>query len=282
MREAIAFCSFLLLSLTACSSLVYYPDRILYYPPEKLGLIFEEIPFQAKDGTQLYGWFFPAQRNSKKTESKGTIIQFHGNAQNMSSHYLSLVWLVKEGYNLFTFSYRGYGKSEGKPNQEGTYLDGLAALDKAWVLNEGSSAHKVFVVYGQSLGGAIAMRSLADFSHKSETSLIVLDSTFLSYRKIAQRSLARHWFTWILSPLAHVLVSDQYSAKEALLNNNVRLLVIHDKRDPVVPFISGQEIFDMAQSKKEIWTVDQGNHIGAFEPGKESLRNRFVQFLDQL
>jgi len=96
------------------------------------------------------GWYFPSQLS---TTPKATIIQFHGNAQNFSAHYLSLAWLTKQEFNLFTFSYRGYGNSEGRPDQKGTYLDGLAALNQGWELHKKSGAKK-FIVYGQSLGGS--------------------------------------------------------------------------------------------------------------------------------
>jgi len=278
-------CSFalLLLSLSSCSGLVYYPDKYFYYPPQKFGLPYEEVPFKSKDGTQLYGWFFSPYDHTKKVkvQPKGTIIQFHGNAQNMSSHYLSLVWLVSQGYNFFTFSYRGYGKSEGEPDQEGTYLDGLAALQKAWDLNTESKG-KLFVVYGESLGGAIAMRSFADFPHKDKTDLLVMDSTFLSYRNVAQRILSRHWMTWLFSPLAQILVSDEYAAEEALMNNQTRLLVIHDKKDPVVPFRCGEEIFEGAKSKKEMWTSERGVHVGTFQLSVPEARTRFKTYLSEL
>ena len=271
----------LLVSLTSCSGLFYHPDHFLYYPPKQFGLIFEEIGFKAKDGQQLYGWFFPAQEKAVKVKAKGTLVQFHGNAENLSSHYASLVWLVSQGYNLFTFSYRGYGKSEGEPNQKGTYLDGLAALQKAWELNEKAKGQK-FVVYGQSLGGAIAMRSVADFSQKDQVCLVVLDSTFLSYKKVAQRLLAHHWMTWLFSPLAQLLVSDEYSPDEALKENKIPLLVIHDRKDPVVSFANGEDLFEAAKSKKIFWPLEMGRHIGVFSSDHPELRKRFTDFLENL
>ena len=262
---------------SACSSFFYYPDRTLIFPPSKIGLKEKEIAFKSSDGTQLYGWFFKSLTHGKP---KGTIIQFHGNGENMSSHYLSLIWLTKVGYQLFVFDYRGYGKSEGVPSQEGTYLDGLAALDQAWKLHQEKSPKGKFVVYGQSLGGAVAMRSVQDFKQKDKVDLLVMDSTFVSYQRIARRKMQSSWATWLFSPLAWLLVSDSYAAEDALEENKIPLLVIHDDKDPAVPYQCGLDIYEGAHSKKEFWKTSTGKHIAIFESKKE--QERFEKYLNGL
>lgn len=265
------------MAFTGCTHVFYQPDRLMYYPPKKLGFEPRQIDFRSGDGTKLVAWYFPPVG---KVKPKGTIIQFHGNAENISSHYTSLVWLTKLGYALFAFDYRGYGGSEGEPSPEGVYKDGMAALDKAWELRVG----RRFIVFGQSLGGAIAARAFDDFGHRGETSLVVLDSTFSSYKRVARRVLASHWVTWVLSPLAHVLVSDRFSSEEALGRLRTRLLVIHDQRDPAVPFACGEEVFAEAvnASKKEFWKLSDGRHIEALAPYNLELREKFVSLLETL
>ena len=266
----------LLLSLAGCSSLFYYPSRVLFYDPVKMGFPPREVNFRASDGTKLFGWFFPA-RGSRP--AKGTIVQFHGNSENLSSHFLSLLWVVEHGYGLFIFSYRGYGKSEGEPDQKGTYLDGLAALDQGWALNDRAPR---FIVHGQSLGGAIAARAFADFPHRQQTSLLVLESTFASYKDVARRKMASYWLTWPLSPLAMVLVSDSYSAEESIKNLRIPLLVIHDLQDPVVPFAGAEEFFEEAKNApwKEFWKPVQGRHVGALK--SDEWRKKYIELLDGL
>src|SRR5262245_39943051 len=92
----------------SCSHVFYQPSPKQYVNPAQFKLKYENLSFQSADGTKLNGWFFPA----KTKKPKGTIVQFHGNAQNISTHFFSLIWLIEEGYNFFTFDYRGYGKSE--------------------------------------------------------------------------------------------------------------------------------------------------------------------------
>lgn len=203
----------------------------------------------------------------------------------MSSHYLSLAWLIPKGYNLFTFDYRGYGQSEGSPSQKGLYHDALAALEQAWRYHVDSKALR-FVVYGQSLGGAVAMRALPDWPGHDHVDLLVLDSTFLSYKEVASRLLASRWLTWIFQPLPYLLVSDEYSAAAALSENRRPLLIIHDRDDPIVPFACGVEILERASQPKEFWELRNGIHIGVFSEEHPSspttdYRARFIQVLER-
>lgn len=269
----------LLAMTTSCSSVFYYPSHELFTVPEKLGYQSREISFKAADGQVLYGWYFPAEN------SKGTIVQFHGNAENMSSHYLSLVWLVAQGYSLFTFDYRGYGKAQGEPEPRGTNLDGIAALDTAWKLHSeklGPNQNKPFVVYGQSLGGLIAARALQDFTHEKAVVLLVQDSTFSSYKTIARRKLAFFWFTWPFSPLGSLVVSDEFASEDVLKASKRRILVIHDELDPAVPFSCGEDIYNMSMGPKEFWKLNQGLHTGVFADPKSVYRAKFVSLLGTL
>lgn len=252
----------------------------MYYPPEENGFTKEDITIQTPDGEKLRGWFFKADPKFSKTV-KGTIVQFHGNAENISSHYASLVWLTREGYNLFVFDYRGYGGSSGKPSQKGTYTDGIAALWKALDLHQETRA-KLFIVFGQSLGGAIAAKSIEDFSARDQIDLLVLDSTFMSYKDVAQGILAGNWITWIFSPLGQVLISDEYSTEVSVSKFRPRLLVLHDKNDPVVPFKNGRKIFETASCEKEFWQLDKGRHIGAFATDTFENRTKFLSYLDSI
>lgn len=273
-----------MLSLSSsCSSVFYYPSHEVFTVPEKLGFKVQEVTFKANDGEVLYGWYFPAEKNL------GTVVQFHGNAENMSSHYLSLIWLVAQGYSLFTFDYRGYGKSMGTPTPEGTNLDGVAALDEAWRLhtenqkNKSSTGKlKPFVVYGQSLGGIISARALADFSHKDEVSLLVQDSTFSSYKVIARRKLASFWLTWLFSPLGSLIVSDEYASEEALKAAKRRHLVIHDLHDPAVPFSCGEDIYELISGPKDFWKLDQGLHTAVYVDPHSPYRGKLIEVLNSL
>jgi alpha-beta hydrolase superfamily lysophospholipase len=248
----------------------------MYFPPELNGFKQQNLYFQSKDGTRLHAWYFEA------VKPKGIVVQFHGNGQNMTAHYASLIWLVEQGYSLFTFDYRGYGESLGEPTAEGVNQDAVAALERAWQIHSATKEKPLFVIYGQSLGGVIAMRGLADFPHRDQVQLIVQDSTFMSYRDVAQQTLKKTWLTWPFSPLGRVLVSNRYSSKEEVKSLKARLLVIHDKKDPVVNFENGQAIFETATGPKDFWILNSGHHIATFNDNNSAYRVRFITLLDSL
>lgn len=263
--------------VSACTGAFYFPDSNVYFPPEQGGYKAEDVFFQASDGTRLHGWFFPALQEA----GNGTIVQFHGNAQNLTSHYASLVWATKRGYDLFIFDYRGYGKSLGSPNPEGTHRDGLAALNWAWARHS-ARKNRRFIVYGQSLGGVIGARAFADFPHRNETKLLVLDSTFYSYKDIAQEKLSGAWLTWPFSPLGQVLVSDSYASEKVLPAMQQRTLVIHDRLDPVVSYQNGEHVFQLLPGPKDFWTFERGLHVGAFASDTLEIRDRFLNYVEKL
>src|SRR4051812_3784255 len=102
------------LSCTGCSSLLYQPSREQIYEPTKLGLEQpEDRFFPSTDGTLLHAWYF---RSDPKKQPKALIAFFHGNGENLSTHFASLAWILPFGYDFMIFDYRGYGRSQGDPS----------------------------------------------------------------------------------------------------------------------------------------------------------------------
>jgi fermentation-respiration switch protein FrsA (DUF1100 family) len=268
---------FLLILTLGCTSLFYHPDRVLYVEPERFNFKYEEVVFSSSDGTELVGWFFPA-----KTEKiKGTIIHFHGNAQNISSHFLGLSWVMERGYNLFVWDYRGYGISDGKPSPHGVYLDSKAALVQGRKLWRERGEGK-FIVYGQSLGGAVSMKALEDFAEVDQIDLVVQDCTFMSYKDLAFDKLF-HSVLLPISPLSYLLISDKYSSEEFVKKIQRPTLVIVAEKDNVVPAKFGEEIYrNLSTEKKWIWRIPDGSHIMTFFDPKAPQRDQFIKLLDEL
>ncbi len=262
----------------SCSHVFYQPSARHYVDPAKFNLKYEDVFFSAKDGTKLHGWFFP----TRSQKVRGTVIQFHGNAQNISTHFFSLVWLIEHGYNLFTFDYRGYAKSEGVSSQAGIYLDALAAFDQAYAFHQKSGGGK-FVLYGQSTGGAISLRALPDWKECPQVDLVVMDSAFSSYQDIAFDKLHSRWFLWPFSPLAYLLISDEYAADEVFKRFTSPLLVITGDHDEIVPPKFGKVIYKgVASPRKWHWKLKSGSHIDAYFIDGGTQRARFLRFLDEL
>lgn len=281
MTLAIAAVSF----TAGCSHLAYQGSKETYSDPKKTGLEYQEVSFASRDGVALSGWFFPARdpENPKVGAApKGTVIQFHGNAQNMTAHCYSLAWVTLAGYNFFTFDYRGYGKSAGDPNQEGVNLDALAAIEYVQKnVPKPAGAKTDMILYGQSLGGAVLARALSDVADRSRLRAVVLDSTFHSYQSAARDVLSRSFVTYLFQPLAYVLMSDRYSPEESIAKiAPIPLLVIHGDRDETIPFKFGQKVYSLATEPKYFWHIPGGRHIDSMFRDKGKYREPLVQFMD--
>lgn len=257
--------------LLGCSSLFYYPDRIQYVDTAKLAVQPELLRIPARDGHAIPAWHF----KSLKGKPKALIIQYHGNAQNMTSHFVFLASAPAQGYDHLIFDYRGYGLSEGSPTPENTVSDGMDVL--MW-------ARKTFpetkiVVFGQSLGGAIALKSLIELKGKFKADVIVIDSSFSSYRSVARTALAKNWITWFLQPVGWLIVDNSMApGKDISTLEPTPFLVVHGTHDPVVDFSHGERIFDLAPLPKDFWEIKQGGHTDfMFRP---DIRKQFYEYLE--
>ena len=110
------------LIVAGCNGLFFYPQKELRSNPVAEKFAPQDVYFPTTDGLTLHGWFLASR------EPQGTVVVFHGNAENLSTQVNSVLWLVKEGFNVFIIDYRGYGRSEGTPTVEGIMIDGRAAL----------------------------------------------------------------------------------------------------------------------------------------------------------
>ncbi len=259
----------------SCSSIFYHPTPTTYYTPEQMGFKKDEIIFTVKDGTKLYSWFI----HSYKKEVKGNILQLHGNGQNMTAHFLSLAWLANQGYNLYTYDYRGYWKSEGDPNPEDVHSDTVAYINM--VNADCIKRNEKLILYGQSLGGAILMRAFADLKNKENISLVVVDGGFPSYRKVAKQ-IAEKNLVFPLKYLASIIISDSYSPEAYIEKiSPVPMIIIHGEDDDVIPFINGKEIFRLAKDPKQFWVIKGGGHVDWMQLGVSKNAKLFLKLLDQ-
>jgi fermentation-respiration switch protein FrsA (DUF1100 family) len=269
------FCRFILITflffaLTGCSSLFFYPSRDVQEGPAVKLFPHRDIVFQASDGMVLHGWYFPAER------AAGSVLVLHGNAQNLSTHVNSVLWLVKEGFNLFIIDYRGYGWSGGEPDLDGVHKDADAALEKLFSLPE-TDPNRI-VVLGQSLGGSIAVYTVARSPRKSLIRALVVESAFSSYRRIAREKLDSFWLTWPFQYPLSWTVSDAYSAEKWIGQvSPVPVLILHGLDDPVVPTQHGRRLFEAARDPKQFWLTARPGHIQSF--GDDAVRNQLAAFL---
>lgn len=272
MRRVILAC-LLLTTLTGCTGLFFQPMKKLVRTPADIGLTYEDVSFRSKDGVSLHGWFLRAR------EPKGTVLFLHGNAQNISTHIGSVFWLPEQGYNVFLPDYRGYGRSDGVPTLDGVQRDIDAAMRH--LLSRPDVDPERIVLFGQSLGGALAVFYAARGPERQHFRGVIIDSAFSGYRDIAREKLDILWWTrWLKWP-AGFTVDDDFSPIRVVADiGPVPKLFMVGGRDAVVPAHHGKRLFDAAQAPKAMWTFPDADHIAAL--AKPEARERLVQWMGRV
>jgi fermentation-respiration switch protein FrsA (DUF1100 family) len=258
-------------TLAGCTNVFFQPMRGQVATPERIGLAYQDVYFEAADGTRLHGWFLPAQG-----ATTGTVFFLHGNAENISTHIGSVYWLPKQGFNVFLPDYRGYGLSQGTPTMAGVMSDIEAAF--VTLLTQPNVDPQRIVVFGQSLGGSLAISYVARSSHRADIRALVVESPFSDFQGIAQEKLASSWLTWPFQWLPTLAIDNDYSPLLAVDQiAPIPLLLITDERDTIVPPHHGLDLYERAREPKELWIVPDAGHIEALRTSAN--RQRFVAWM---
>ena len=266
MKRVILFYTFLLLNMS-CNKIFYHPDQVIYSNPADLNLTHEFSTIKTADSQSLHILKIIAK------QERGIVIQFHGNAQNLSSHHLSVAWMTYHGFSVYAFDYRGYGQSSGKPTRKGLVLDGQAMIQ--YVCSQGKKP--VFMV-GQSIGGAVAIPALALKKNACVKGLI-LDSTFSSYRSVAFQKLKSNLITYFLARPLSYLISDEYSPIDYVNELNIPIMMLHSLEDPIVPLQEGKALFEhIHYNDKEFVSVHRPGHIASFSDPRDPYRKKALDF----
>lgn len=241
--------------IVGCHGMFFHPDKNLYYNPEICQQQPKNYEIDSSDNTTLHAWLF---RTNHK-EPKGTIIFMHGNSRNMTTESLGMLWVLEKGYNLFTFDYRGYGVSTGKPSIKGVMEDGVEALDGFMQIKDLDKSN--IIIWGQSLGGAVASYTAANSPHADKVKLLVMDSTFTSWRDIAKDYAASIFITWPFQYPISWSFPDDTSSKNYLPVSKIKnTLIIHSKADTLIKYSHGEKLYEVANEPKKIILFDYAKH----------------------
>lgn len=251
------------------SRYVYHPEKAWIATPGTYGIAYKDVTLRPSDGVQLSAWFVPAER------SKGTVIFCHGNARNMSSDLDAVRMFHGFHYNILIFDYRGYGKSTGHPDEEGTYRDAEAAW--SWVVNTEHESPGRIVISGRSLGSAIAgdlaSKHAPPYGGAGAPGALILEAAFTSLAEAGQD----------LYPYFPVKFLSRY--KYATLSKCDRIhcpvLIVHSRQDELIPFRHAERLYAALKGKKE-FIVLGGPHKGGYKPTLGKYERGVKRFLDEL
>ena len=237
---------------------LFFPTKEITYTPGQAGLDYEDVFFLTQDGMQLHGWYVPG-----KTDL--TWLWFHGNGGNIS-HRVDEVALFHHrlGVNQFIFDYRGYGRSQGRPTEQGTYRDARAALEylRARPDVEGDR----IVYFGRSLGSAIAV----ELASSQPPLAMVLVSPFASVGDMARLTIPFLPVQW--------LVRDRYDSLASIGRVERPLLIIHGDRDDTVPVTQGRKLFEAANSPKQFRLLVGAGHNDTYYRGGTAYWDAISEF----
>ncbi|KAB8210186.1 Alpha/beta hydrolase family protein [Aspergillus parasiticus SU-1] len=256
------------------SGLLYFKQNELIYPrnvptdartfvpkPRQFGVNnYEELQIPTPDGESLHALFL---RPSKKGFAGDiTVLMFHGNAGNIGHRIpIARVLLDILGCNVLMLEYRGYGLSTGVPDEAGLKIDAQTGLD--YIRQRAETSNNKVIVYGQSLGGAVAINLVAENQDKGDIGGLILENTFLSIRKLIPTVFppARY-----LARFCH-----QYWTSEEILPKitKVPILFLSGLKDEIVPPSNMTQLFAICQSERKVWrTLPNGAHNDSVaEPG---------------
>lgn len=238
---------------------VFFPQSSLEYSPDDFNMKWKDIYMTTPDAYKLHGWLFTVNSGAPY------ILFCHGNAGNISHRLENIKLLMKMGLNVLIFDYRGYGKSTGKPSENGIYIDTLAAYD--YLVNIIKIKPESIVVFGRSLGAAAAI----EIARKRNPKSIIIESPFLSTRHMARRM-------GIFSLISFFLPAN-YNNIVKITAVEIPILIIHGDSDEIVPVSMGEKLFEAANKPKFFYSIKGANHNDTFFVGGAEYVNIFASFV---
>lgn len=268
------FCSviLLLILLTGCAAYVdgQYLRHDSLHHSGKLSTT-QDIWLPVRGGL-LHGWYTPAQASSS---ARGTVIHFHGNGRNLTHHSLYSRWFAGEGFNVFIFDYRGYGKSHGVASLAGMVEDGVSVLRYI----EQQAPDGRLVVFGQSLGATMAILALSRYQ-PAQLGAVILDCPVSSLRQIGVEQLMKMGYPFPLYFFPLLVVPEEYNALKSVAGlAPTPLLIVHGLSDAVVLPRHGKALYQAAEKPKRLILLAGVGHVDSFSYSLDQIKAEVLEFI---
>ena len=202
-------------------SRIYLPDNLPSDSGDYGGINFDRISVRTDDGLELAGL-----RSETQSNAKYTLLYFHGNGGCAATRAELVAPLVDFGADVIVADYRGYGNNPGHPSEEGLLQDAKAFLQYAE-----KSTSKPIILFGHSLGGALAVQLIAKYTEPAKCSGILTLGMF--------SSLAARAPSYIIP-----LLPDSYDGIAVANHINIPWHILHERHDEVTSYLHSKAIFD--------------------------------------
>jgi len=231
--------------------LYFYQQNLLYHPNEnnysgdEISVDIKKVKIPTLDNIQLLGWY-----HEKNLKDYKTLIYFHGNAGSLENRIHKLNHFQDMNINFLIIAWRGFSGNQGKPSEEGLYVDGKSAID--WVIEKGVD-EKNIILYGESLGTGVATHLAQNKNYAG----IILETPFTS-----MIDAAKTFYPYI--PV-NLLLKDKFENYKKVKNINIPILVMHGEEDQIVPFSMGKKIYEIANEPKFSYFTKYDNHMMEYD-----------------
>ena len=258
------FSSIIIAYLVLLVFIYFYQRNLLYHPSEnnyqndKIQFSYDEIFIKVDDKIKLKSWII--NKNLKKFK---TLLFFHGNAGELSNRIYKLNELNKLDINILLISWRGFSGNEGSPTEENLYKDAKAAIK--W-LNRKEVENNKIILYGESLGTGVAV----EIGKKNNFNSIILESPFTS-----MENAAKIYYPYLPVKL---LLKDKYNSISKIKKITTPILIMHGKKDDIVPFSMGKELFEKANNPKYSYFTSDDDHMMEFN---DQILKSIKNFIDK-
>ncbi|MCH7598415.1 MAG: alpha/beta fold hydrolase [Myxococcales bacterium] len=243
-------------------SMIFYPARGVAVTLEQLGIAGEETYFTTEDGVRIHAFYLPAPG------ARRALLFLHGNAGNASHRLPNAADLVRLECSVLVIDYRGYGLSEGRATEAGTYADARAGLRH--LIEQRGFPESRIIVFGRSLGGAVAV----DLAQDRSLAGVILESTFPSIAAIVANGPGGAWLG--------ALAGKRFDSASKIGRIRAPLLFFHGDRDEVIDYELGRQLFDAAPQPKTFETIHGAGHNDLTQVGGRPYFERIRKFLDEI